>query len=253
MTNKHNLRLFDKIIKSDYLPEINKPKQIILNGILSKQECDQLIELSKPHYETLANEFTENERQSDRVLIKNKQFAQKLFEVIKHYIPPNNRPFGFDIEGEWLPKKVNSCLRFSRYQSPSIGFSKHTDSNFIKHNNLRSIFTVLIYLNDDFEGGETVFYTDPTFIFRPLIGSCIIFNHNTLHEGRPVTKGTKYIIRTDIVFERLSDPCFDYLSNPDFIMANELFREAINQELDGNIEAASELYKKQLEIRQSYI
>ena len=37
----------------------------------------------------------------------------------------------------------------------------------------------------------------------PRAGTALIFNHDTLHEGQPVTMGTKYIIRTEIMFRRV--------------------------------------------------
>jgi hypothetical protein len=93
-----------------------------------------------------------------------------------------------------------------------------------------SRLTILMYLNDDFEGGETNFYTpkssqtddsnqgeaSPALIasVRPVTGSCLFFPqgvgesavahariHWPLHEGSPVLSGrTKYVIRSDILF-----------------------------------------------------
>jgi hypothetical protein len=91
-----------------------------------------------------------------------------------------------------------------------------------------SRLTVLMYLNDDFVGGETTFYkpkssqTDsnevesPELIasVRPVTGSCLFFPqgvgepavahariHWPLHEGSPVLSGRpKYVIRSDILF-----------------------------------------------------
>jgi hypothetical protein len=59
----------------------------------------------------------------------------------------------------------------------------------------------MIYLNDDFEGGETTF---PEFLIRPEQGMALIFNHDVYHSGREVTRGTKYVLRTDVMY-RLMD------------------------------------------------
>ncbi len=34
---------------------------------------------------------------------------------------------------------------------------------------------------------------------RPVTGQALIFNHDTYHEGEPVIKGTKFILRTEVI------------------------------------------------------
>ncbi|KAG5984605.1 hypothetical protein E4U55_004047 [Claviceps digitariae] len=76
-----------------------------------------------------------------------------------------------------------------------------------------SLFTFLLYLNDEFEGGETTFYmpavregTLNAYPVRPVMGAVAVFPHGEskgalLHEGTSVRKGAKYIIRTDIEYD----------------------------------------------------
>ncbi|CAB9511231.1 P4Hc [Seminavis robusta] len=71
---------------------------------------------------------------------------------------------------------------------------------------IKSYLTFLIYLNDDFEGGETRYYL-PQGVARgivPRAGSVVVFPQGNLasliHEGSQVTKGTKYVIRTDVLY-----------------------------------------------------
>lgn len=76
-----------------------------------------------------------------------------------------------------------------------------------------SLFTFLLYLNDEFEGGETTFYmpasvegTLNAYPVRPVMGGVAVFPHGEargalLHEGTSVRKGAKYIIRTDIEYD----------------------------------------------------
>lgn len=76
-----------------------------------------------------------------------------------------------------------------------------------------SLFTFLLYLNDEFEGGETTFFLPATregtlnaYPVRPVMGAIAVFPHGEskgalLHEGTSVTKGAKYIIRTDIEYD----------------------------------------------------
>jgi hypothetical protein len=67
-----------------------------------------------------------------------------------------------------------------------------------------------MYLNEGFEGGETKFYGEdrdvPTFIVRPRQGMALVFAHRQLHEGAPVLAGRKYVLRTDVMYSRLTPP-----------------------------------------------
>ncbi|KAI6784008.1 uncharacterized protein J7T54_004554 [Emericellopsis cladophorae] len=76
-----------------------------------------------------------------------------------------------------------------------------------------SLFTFLLYLNDEFEGGETTFFlpsakegTLNAYPVRPVMGAVAIFPHGEtkgalLHEGTGVRKGAKYIIRSDVEYD----------------------------------------------------
>jgi GABA(A) receptor-associated protein len=60
-----------------------------------------------------------------------------------------------------------------------------------------SFATVLIYLNDDFEGGETVFL-DPNRVCRPETGALLVLRQDAWHRGNTVRRGVKYLIRGDV-------------------------------------------------------
>ena len=108
--------------------------------------------------------------------------------------------------------------------------------------------TLLIYLNDDFVGGETNFYGSETSSsqasnliasVRPVKGSCLIFPQGVgedaveyarrawpLHEGAPVASGSaepKYVIRSDILFHTQHEPI---LSDDVLFRYDHLVREA---------------------------
>jgi len=92
----------------------------------------------------------------------------------------------------------------------------------------RGRFSALLYLNADFDGGETVFYEPlskssasskltPLTAVVPQTGSVLVFPQAgepdtrdawstwPTHEGAPVTRGVKYVIRTDLVFRERED------------------------------------------------
>jgi predicted 2-oxoglutarate/Fe(II)-dependent dioxygenase YbiX len=59
------------------------------------------------------------------------------------------------------------------------------------------VLTVLVYLNDGFEGGETLVHEPTLAIIEPKAGSVLLLKQDVLHEGRPVVRGVKYLLRGD--------------------------------------------------------
>lgn len=55
--------------------------------------------------------------------------------------------------------------------------------------------SVLIYLNDDYEGGELTF-NRLNYSYHPTVGDLVLFPSTNLylHEAQPVTRGTKYAL-----------------------------------------------------------
>lgn len=81
-----------------------------------------------------------------------------------------------------------SPVRFVRYSEGGF-FKVHSDTSGTD----RRRFAIVIYLNDDFEGGATVF---PLLGSRsvPKQGMGVVFPANRLHRGDVVTRGSKYIL-----------------------------------------------------------
>lgn len=76
-----------------------------------------------------------------------------------------------------------------------------------------SRLTFIVYLNEDFEGGATTFFSPSTqfgsletIAVRPRIGCVLCFPHGEnlgaiVHEGSATTTGVKYIIRSDVLYK----------------------------------------------------
>lgn len=136
----------------------------------------------------------------------------------------------------YVPRSVNGCLvrginrRFRVYRYvPGAEYRCHIDGAWPPsgilpddtyvydsspvNNKQSSMYTFLLYLNDEFEGGETTFFlpaaregTLNAYPVRPVMGAVAIFPHGEangalLHEGTGVRKGAKYIIRTDVEYD----------------------------------------------------
>jgi predicted 2-oxoglutarate/Fe(II)-dependent dioxygenase YbiX len=58
---------------------------------------------------------------------------------------------------------------------------------------------LLLYLDDDFDGGQTDF-PEQHLTVAPRAGDALWFQHAVLHEGKPITRGTKHVLRTDVLY-----------------------------------------------------
>ena len=81
----------------------------------------------------------------------------------------------------------------------------HRDADWRPAPGLRSLLTLLVYLCDACEGGETILHTDPPLIVPPRAGDALIFPHDLLHAGAPVRRGEKIVLRTDVMFAEALD------------------------------------------------
>lgn len=119
-----------------------------------------------------------------------------------------------------LPLNRGECLQGQRYQ-PGQYFKPHNDSfhgSSFQTQCLASgnrTHTLMIYLNDVEEGGETSFHNLNKKV-KPKAGKAVLWpnlkngqvDHTFLHEGCEVTKGVKYII-TSWWRENKWDPALD--------------------------------------------
>jgi predicted 2-oxoglutarate/Fe(II)-dependent dioxygenase YbiX len=64
---------------------------------------------------------------------------------------------------------------------------------------VRSLLTLVFYLNDDFEGGETDFPELERSI-TPRAGRALLFQHRVLHTATEVRRGDKLVLRTDVLY-----------------------------------------------------
>ncbi len=105
---------------------------------------------------------------------------------------------------------VNSKWRINSYATGEA-FLPHYDSGHDFGRGKRTLLSLIIYLNDDFTGGETTFFpADPTeepLRIKPKTGSALLFHHygphSPLHGTAPLiaTGRKKYIARTDVIYK----------------------------------------------------
>lgn len=116
-----------------------------------------------------------------------RQINNQCYELISSAV--HNYKGMFKIEEEIKHIESYGLLRYSGGEEYKFHYDGGTESK-------RGI-SVLIYLNDDYEGGEIEF---PNFkiTIKPKAGTLILFPSNYAygHIAHPVTSGTKYVIVT---------------------------------------------------------
>ncbi|KAK8111733.1 uncharacterized protein PG998_008190 [Apiospora kogelbergensis] len=202
------------------------PNLSLMKDMLSPEECRSII-ASTESVGFLPDAPIRDDGSETSVLAHNvywmvdQAFHDKLWSRVKPFLPSQmdgrkarsiNRRFRVyryvpgaeyrcHFDGAWPPSGINATTgKYMWDASPADAKQS-------------SQFTFLVYLNDEFEGGETTFFT-PSPVegvmnahpVRPTQGAIALFPHGEskgalLHEGTGVRSGAKYIIRTDVEYD----------------------------------------------------
>lgn len=187
-------------VTNDTMTEIDPDQPYILKirNVLSPEECGRLItrienlEPETATINTIAGTLVNREiRNNDRVIFDDVALAATVRDRLEGQVP--DTIFASVLVG------ANERFRCYRYQ-PGMRFAPHADGAFHRNENEQSYYSCLIYLNEDFEGGETTFLTEPEVVVRPETGMCLLIQHPLIHEGSIVKSGVKYVCRTDLMY-----------------------------------------------------
>ena len=145
-------------------------------------------------------------RKSDRCMLDDEALAGAIFARVRHVIPKTHR--GRKVVG------LNERLRFLRYRKGDY-FVKHMDGTYVRPDGHKcagdiSCLTFLLYLNEEFSGGELEFewaaagrdsrrHSD-THAITPTTGLVVVHDHDIVHGAMLTTEGTRYAIRTDVMY-----------------------------------------------------
>lgn len=186
------------------------PLIMTVDDVFTADQCRQLIADSHQHEYHVAAisinrfqaEMRTEVRNNQRVIVDDHALAARIFQHVKDYLPA--KLHGWDVAG------LNERFRFYRYENGQT-FKPHYDASYEVNHWHSSQLTLLIYLNDGYAGGETIFYHDSGMrkpcmetqlaCIQPKAGQLLIFEHQQLHEGAPVLAGQKYVLRTDVMYE----------------------------------------------------
>jgi len=127
-------------------------------------------------------------RNNSRAFYNSEELAEKLWQRVQPYVPARL--------GEASPVGLNELFRFYRYER-GHRFKGHYDESYVRRDGEASCFTFMVYLNDNFQGGDTTFRG---LRVRPRQGMALLFRHSLFHEGSEVTQGVKYVLRSDVMY-----------------------------------------------------
>ena len=168
-----------------------------LPALLTPEECDrEIARATKLGFQSQQFRGEERIEARTRASTDDPAAADLLWRKVAERLPPLSSFYGdglrpqpdVDDMSSLTAVGLNERLRYYRYSSGER-FAPHVD---LSHSagDLRSFLTLIVYLNDDFEGGETDFFDA---IISPKKGAAIAFAHERRHEGRPVFVGQKHV------------------------------------------------------------
>ncbi|KAK3178680.1 hypothetical protein OEA41_000817 [Lepraria neglecta] len=257
--------------KETELPEYEGYYACILDNVLSANECANLIRAAKAQangewQQAMINvgsgsqEIDTETRSCGRIIWDNRELLSKIWARCQNLVPEilelKDKP-GITGSG-WLKKswtyrltRLNERMRFLRYFDGNY-FRPHFDGSYTTEENEETSFiTIHLYLNESdedsqLEGGATTFHaldwTGRHLDVIPKVGRVLLFQQKgLLHSGADVTRGIKYTMRTDVIFENTSrglitlasnDPITEPIINPNYysILADkEMLRSGVRR------------------------
>ena len=170
-------------------------------NFLSPEECDAIINLTHGKlfdsrtYSESEDLYTTDTRQSKQCWLKDEyHLIKNISDRVREYTNTHN-----NFQEELQVVSYTKGGFFKPHYDPCDG-----DKNFCKRmngDNGPRLLTVLFYLNDDFEGGETIF-PKINKVVKPQKGKAVIFRNvdndgviisQAVHGGEPVKNGEKWI------------------------------------------------------------
>jgi hypothetical protein len=249
-------------------------RAVVVRSVLTAEECAACIEYMKGRDMVPAHSRTDY-RNNLRILVSSHEFATEVYQRLKATLMelhehekditkenaddfPDN---GLGMLGTWGAEHLNDCFRMCCYH-PGGHFAPHYDADYVVEAvSYRSFKTMMIYLNDEYVGGETNFlsehslhwdeerklYCAPTETivasFKACPGDVLLFDHKILHEGAQVTSGMKWMMRSEIMYRKVPSTSNEGIDST-LAQALQILQAAKNAEGSGDMTLAVSLYSK---------
>ena len=151
----------------------SEPLLWLVDDIYTPSECKDLIKYIEKSSPSLA---TNNPmyRDQDRVIRDDRTLSRELFRRLQPHLAEKM--------GNLSLVGINERFRMYRYR---VGqrFAPHMDHWYRPNHDRITLHSVLVYLNGNFDGGETRFLEQLDEIVVPKTGMAAIFQHKIRHEG----------------------------------------------------------------------
>lgn len=179
----------------------------LVRRAFSRDECAEILqEAEAAGFQATGRDYPPSYRDNDRLIRDDAKRAEALFERIRPFLPERITDEAGDA---WRLHGLNPRFRFCRYREGQR-FCVHRDGAYAPGPDVRSHLTCMLYLNDagEFSGGATRYYAERSEeagllgVVRPEAGTLIVFDHALWHDGEAVFSGTKYVMRTDVLYTR---------------------------------------------------
>lgn len=187
----HSIQTEDREIQ--IIARMEEPLIVVLGNVLSDEECDELIRLSQDKMQRskigAAHEVNEIRTSSSMYFQENE--TDLITTIEKRVSSIMNIPIE---HGEGI-----QILKYTPGQEYKSHYDFFSSSSKAAKNN--RISTLIMYLNDVEEGGET-FFPELNFSVTPKKGTAVYFeyfyndqamNERTIHGGAPVITGEKWV------------------------------------------------------------
>ncbi|AKT40688.1 2OG-Fe(II) oxygenase [Chondromyces crocatus] len=132
-------------------------------------------------------------------VLRKPAISEELYRRVLPHVP---RQMKAEVHGRSLvPMEVVGVHVPARIYRYDVGqhFGLHQDQSYFRDDGAKSLLTLMVYLNEGFEGGATTFPEQQRTIV-PRTGTALLFQHMVLHAGESVTRGTKYVLRSDVLY-----------------------------------------------------
>ncbi len=187
--------------------DFTKPLFWTVPSLYTPADCDAILASAAGGPWLPATVNRQNGREVDARLRNNtvavlhdRALAAEAFDRVEPHVPPTMTTEIERGRAELEVAGIHLPLRIYRYEIDQF-FGVHEDQSYFSDDGAQSLLTFMVYLNDEFEGGGTEF-VDQGELIVPKTGMALLFQHRVLHAGRPVTKGVKYVLRSDVLYRR---------------------------------------------------
>lgn len=176
-----------------------------IQQVLTPSECAAIIQIAEAkgfvpasiYTDATGQEHFSDTRKSSRCIIDSRPFVDRLWERIRHVVPPTWGHTHATCVG------LNERLRILRYD-PGDEFKPHSDGSYVAPSGAISKITILLYLNEGYEGGYTHFLHESNEAWipiQPYVGSAVMQDQTLVHFVPPLVSGRKYVVRTEVMYQ----------------------------------------------------